>query len=120
MSVTADEQDGTSAQDPAIESSEVAATSSKPSRRVRTAPGGATSDIFGLEGTDDDALSLAPPIQKVKLGVPVLCMSAYNFLHSYLSARTRLFQKRRLKLLKLKQSPLTNSLYPATSDQAGT
>lgn len=35
----------------------------KPSRRVRTVPGGPHSDIFGVDA-EDDALSTAPPREK--------------------------------------------------------
>ncbi|KLO07389.1 hypothetical protein SCHPADRAFT_945328 [Schizopora paradoxa] len=65
MNVTADEKDdGANAQETVVEDAGAAPNSYRASRRVRTAPGGASSDIFGLEGTEDDALSRAPPLQQ--------------------------------------------------------
>ncbi|KAF9451218.1 hypothetical protein P691DRAFT_808408 [Macrolepiota fuliginosa MF-IS2] len=55
-STSVEEPTGADAQAPVSPSN-----SFKPSRRVRTAPGGTHSDIFGYEEDDDDALSNAPP-----------------------------------------------------------
>lgn len=51
----------------------------KPSRRVRTVPGGPHSDIFNLE--DDDALSQAPPKPaESQVGSPGRMSSLHSFL----------------------------------------
>ncbi len=79
MDVTADNQDGPKVEDDSVNQiTEAVASSFKPSRRVRTAPGGVTSDIFGLEGTEDDALSHAPTLQQVKR-LLALCIYAIIF-----------------------------------------